>query len=246
MSDIVKLNFTPPKIDFTKEQLKERIEVLVEELKNDTTLDTNDSLRKEARKVIKHYEEERKTITRQLDGAKKSFMEDVKFGLAPMLELDEELSKEIDKEEQLRKDDKLKEIEALENYDRYVAVFGFDDKWYNKGTSLDNISAAIQNGIDQIEEHEKTISLTAHSHNLKETEYIDMLGQKSVGDIVSQIIRDAELIKQASEPQERENTTPQETNEKRATFNLKLTATKSARERLKVYMSENNIDWEVI
>ena len=233
--DIIKIDYTLPKVKFTKEQLAEQVKEQIDYVKNNVDLDTKKAL-SETRKVIKQYDDQRKDITREWDTVKKTFMSDVKDALDYAISFETTLKDELDNIEIERKIAKMEEIKQLDGFTRFSEHFQDDSKWLNATYGCDKIQLEINEALEKLDNDIALIERTAKHHNINAKSYIDQLKRKDVNDIMDEMLRATEStiepIVDDSGP--------------KGTFTVKLTATKSQREQLKVFMNKIGIDWEVL
>ncbi len=239
--EIIKTNnIVLPKVEFSKEQLATFV-------KNDLAeIDENlEPTKKRAlvNKIIAHYDEQRKDITRMWDDEKKRFMSDVKDALKPAVDLKEALTAEINAKSEKEKAAKLEEIKALPGFDFYSQFFEIDEKWLNKTTSIDDIAQTIEKTNRDMIDRERAIEAAATSHNLEPSKYVDMLKKlHTTEDIIQRITEDAELLK-SREPKEE----PKPSSDgKKHTVTLVLSGTIEQLTDLKAYMAKIGVEYKKV
>jgi hypothetical protein len=198
MSNLVKIDFTLPKVKFTKEELKEQVLLEVESIKNDTTLDLKQTLAA-IRKIKKNYNDQRLDITREWDAVKKSFTSDVNDALAPAVEYEQELNEQALALEDERKKAKQGAISVLDGFEEFAKVFSQPPVWLNATYSINAIQEEIKGALEQMEKDKKLIHNQATLLGLSSEPYMRMY-PNTIDVIFREMERDKETIDLNSKP----------------------------------------------
>lgn len=242
MSNLIKINHKLPSVQFNKEQLTALINEELALITNDASLNA-DQARKAVRALVKNFDDQRKDITRGWDAYKKQFMSDVSDALSPAHEYDKELTEYINEVETQRKLDKVKAIEDIEGYQLFKQYHADPDKWFLKGTSLDDIREDINNANQVITAQLTAIKSSAIILGLEPTTYIELRKSREYDDIVARMNEDKQLVDSFKEVKQEPIIHPRD-DEKPFTLVRRLTGTKSQFELLKAYAEKINIKIE--
>jgi hypothetical protein len=195
------IDYKLPTVSLDKEQLATLIQNDIQEY-HETTAGLDTAKKCAAiKKVITHYDDQRKNITRQWDDVKKDFMGVVKDALAPALEIEAELNKLVEEEKQAEQSAKLDLITQLNKADTYFTYFEVNPKWYNKTYDLKDIQTEIIEAVDKLESDKKLVHNQAILFNLSSDYYMKMLPSLDVARIFEVIQQDVERLK-AQQPKE--------------------------------------------
>ena len=214
MSELVKIDFKLPSVEFSREQLKSIVDEAVQQWQGFTTEDDIKHARKHVRAIIGEYDGQRKDITRMWDTRKKEFMADVNYALQSAIDLEEQYKAELDRFEEERKAERHAEIVQMDGAYEYLKYFEMPDTWLKKSTKLTDIDQAISEGLEKIKTCKLSITQIAKLQNLDPERYILLLEKQPYENVLQRINEDAELTKPQEPEQKLANVI--------ATINLKL------------------------
>ncbi len=195
MSDLVKIDFSLPKVKFSKDELKAIVDEQVEPLRGFVHESDIRKARAAVRAIITDYEEQRKDITRQWDATKKTFTSDVKDALASAHELDEEYSEKLAEIDEQAKAEKLEQITGLSGFNRWYDYYDIPTSWYNKTMSIDKIESHIHTDMEQVMKNTENIVKTAGVLNLPADRFLDMYSKSVPFEEVMDRMRDFASIR---------------------------------------------------
>lgn len=229
--------------DMKLQNRKELDELVAKELgkiKNNADL-TPKQAKAETNRVIKTIDEERKNYTRDLDKAKKHIMEQVKEVLKPFYDYQEEMDAIVKAEKEKERQDKEQEFMALDGFSTWNKYFAVNEKWYNKGTSLESIQEEINNGIGQVKSNYKTIETVANTYDFDAEKYKAMLVSKDLDTVIERMKEDFELLQTKEIPKEEK---PKVNTEGEIyTITRRIKGTYSQLVELKRYAKEIGVEW---
>lgn len=231
MSDVIKINYTLPSVEFSNKQLQELVSEQLAEIKNDASL-TADKARVATRKLIKEYDEQRKDITRRWDQYKKDFAGAVNAALAEATEYEQQLTDIINEQEEQRKKEKLQQIANMEGYEHFIEYWEVPNEWLLKGTTMESIQKEMDDLKTYIDQQIKAITTTATAAGLEAERYTAMIKSSRYEDIMNRIIEDQQLLKEKQTDPEPVRASPEE---QTLTVIREITGTSSQLNALKKY-----------
>ena len=219
------MNLVIPEIN--KNQLEERIESIKKQAQETVKMysgltDPNDMKDAKAKlnNFVKDADDIRKNTTRSLDEAKKALKGSVDEATEEPRELAAHYKEQLDEIEEQRKSEKRAEIESLDGAETFLKHYAFNDKWLNKGTTIDAIQEEINEGVAEIQNNVESIETMASALDLDAQPYIVDLQTKKLSEITQQMKRDKALI-DARLKREQEKPARPEVKEQAKTFAFK-------------------------
>ena len=232
----------PAVIEYDKSQIESQIAEHITFIKNEidksVTVDDFKGLRAKINKAIKEVNSRALAIDKELSEPIKDFRAFIKDQMALFQPFIDKCNEEEDKVKEHEQEKKQTAISKIDGYDMFVE-YGrvFNPKWLNKTYALKDIEIEITDTLEQLKKDIEIIERTAKHHNIEPFKYIEQLKRRDVNDVIDEIYRATQSTTETVKVDE---------SEKKGTFTLKLTATKTQREALKTFMNKNNIEWEVL
>ena len=188
---------------------------------------------KDFKKPFDEFEKQVKTICAELDALSKSIKD------------------QTDEYENKRKATKKAAIESLPSYNKYIA---FNEKWLNKGTSIESVIVSIDNQNYERKTAEDTIKQACD--NLIPDRFIDMYHNGTELSIILSSINAAKelasrpiiVAKEEPQPEPLPIAKLRVTLEKQKTLSAQFSGTETQYTWLKVFCADNNIlieFWEI-
>jgi len=236
-------------IKYDLQAIKSGIEEIKNQYSNLVVLEENiPTLRKEiaqVSKLSKAIDSKRKTVEKELKEKIKPFTSEMKELKGEIDTLYASIKTQIDTFVDKQKEEKKKEILALENWTDYIV---FDDKWLSSSFSMKKIANEIDN-IRQIHHNNSVlISATCNALGIKKDKYIELLDKNvDIQEIIALIENDKKVIEEnvglkATEMPDISVEDVKDTD--KLTYTLKLTGTRIQLNALKDFLIKNKIEYE--
>ena len=230
-------------IKYDLQAIKSGIEEIKNQYSNLVVLEENiPTLRKEiaqVSKLSKAIDSKRKSVEKELKEKIKPFTSEMKELKGELDTLYASIKTQIDTFVDKQKEEKKKEILALENW---------TDKWLSQSYSLKKIKNEIDILRQNYDNNSVLISTTANALGIKKDKYIDMLNKHiDIKEIIASIENDKKVLEEniglkTTEMPQIDIEDVKDTD--KLTYVLKLTGTRIQLNALKDFLIKNKIEYE--
>lgn len=257
----IKVDYELPTLTYDLEPLKQQINAIKKQYENWVVVEDDLKSAKEIiasiNKAEKAISNQRIAIVKEIKEPISEFEDEIKLLSVELKQLAQSIKDQTDVYEEQRKENKRKEILALENYADYIV---FDERWLNKSVSMTDIQNDIDSQILSFSKN-KTVLLTVIGDTMEVSKYVKELERTlDLEQTIALYKNDLAIVNKFKEEINEMNTATSEDMsdsdiiEPQEIFNasgikymrsLKINATKEQIALLKEFLTKYEIEYEV-